>query len=61
MSDDELKSMADSYERIGLLSPIVIFVDNSGEKRGEKGPLPKYLLAGRNLASRWTHRVSPGR
>ena len=37
MSDDELKSMADSYERIGLLSPIVIFVDNSGEREAKKG------------------------
>ena len=40
--------MADSYKAIGLLFPIVIFVDNSGEARGEKGPWPKYLLAGRN-------------
>jgi hypothetical protein len=30
-----------------LLKPIVIFVDNHGEERGEKGPFPEYLLDGR--------------
>ena len=48
MSDAELDKMGVNYNAIGLLFPIVIFVDNSGEARGEKGPWPKYLLAGRN-------------
>ena len=36
------------YKKIGLLFPIVVFVDNSGEERGEKGPFEETLIAGRN-------------
>ncbi len=46
-TDDELDRMAATYDVLGLIFPIVIFVDNSGEARGEKGPFPEYLLAGR--------------
>ena len=49
MSDDQLDRMGDTYKALGgLVFPIVVFVDNSGEERGEKGPFLEYLLAGRN-------------
>src|SRR5262245_45083379 len=46
VSDDELDKWAATYKEVGLLFPIVVFVDNEGEERGEKGPFPEYLLAG---------------
>jgi hypothetical protein len=48
MNDAELEAMGENYKANGLLFPIVIFVDNRGEERGEKGPFPETLIAGRN-------------
>src|SRR3982750_1867538 len=48
MGDLELAELAKDIEKNGLLQPILIFVDNSEEANGAKGPFPRFLLDGSN-------------
>jgi ParB-like chromosome segregation protein Spo0J len=48
LSKAELKALADDIKKYGLQEPIVIWVDNTAETTGNKGPYPRYLLDGRN-------------
>lgn len=48
MGDVELAELAKDIEKNGLLQPILVFVDNSEEANGAKGPFPRFLLDGSN-------------
>ena len=48
MSDAELDDLAADIDKNGLKDPIVIWIDNSEEPKGTKGPFAEFLLEGRN-------------